>query len=136
MKVASRGLLVVVFLFVTMSAFAGPNTTLDLKFTSDPNSVNFRGGGVVPIVMFGNEQTLFSSSDIKLVRIEWNAVPTSEYRINSGDENNDGFTDIKIFVKKQWLKTAVYASATNITVAVHTTTGVWIGEDSIRIVKY
>jgi hypothetical protein len=136
MKMYFKALLIAGIFFVSMAAIAGPNTTLDLKFTSDPNSVNFTGGGVVPMVMFGNEQTMFDTSDILLVRIEWNAVPVSEYRINSGDENGDGFTDIKIFVKKKWLKTVIAATATDITVAVHTSQSVWIGEDFIRIVKY
>ena len=123
-------------LFFSVFLVSATEIELDLKFTSDPNSVNLVGGGVVPFVLFGNADTNFTKSNVLLVRVDWKSVPVSSYRINAGDENGDGYTDVKVFVKKSWLRTILIPEQTRIVLAVHTTDAVWYGRDSIRIVKF
>jgi len=81
------------------------NVDGDIKFDSDPNSVNCKNNkglfkSVVPIVFFGSADFDVTTLDINSIEINGNPQEEKHRKIHFEDVNLDGFVDAVLHLKK------------------------------------
>ena len=102
---------------------------IDIKPGSDPNSINLKSKGVVPVAVLSNEE--FDASDVDPTTVVF--AGASPLRWTQEDVDGDGLMDMLFFFKTQVLD--LVESSTDATLTGKTIDGVQIeGTDTVNIV--
>jgi len=112
---------------------------IDIKPSSDPNSINTKSGGAIPIAILGSDTFDVTDVDVTILAFALNgATPKHDltdpvvYASHLEDVNGDGFTDlVSHYVQKE---TGLLSSDTDACITGQTTGGTVIGGcDSVKV---
>ena len=112
-------------------------SNIDIKPGSDPNSINCKSNGVVPIGILSGG--LFDATTIDISSLTLNGNPTTEVHetLHIEDLNGDSVDDavIHVSVVDVCNATTVDSGTEPVTVAGSNANGMFEGTDDVRIVK-
>ncbi|MEM4252492.1 MAG: hypothetical protein QXE84_03100 [Candidatus Nitrosotenuis sp.] len=110
---------------------------IDIKPGSDPNSVNCKSKGVVPIGIYSDGSFNATTIDLSSITINGNPVTEAHGILHIEDLNEDSIDDVVIHVNTfdVCAATTVVSGTEPVTVAGSNANGLFEGTDSVRIVK-
>ncbi|HEY95455.1 MAG TPA: hypothetical protein G4O15_11025 [Dehalococcoidia bacterium] len=99
-------IVLIIFAATLSSASANGEVCVDIKPGSDPNPVNVKSKGVLPIAILGDESfdiTAIDPSTVQLASPLHDDVVADPLRWSYEDTNGDGYTDLLLRYKTQVL---------------------------------
>ncbi|HXG74192.1 MAG TPA: DUF642 domain-containing protein [Candidatus Nitrosotenuis sp.] len=109
---------------------------IDIKPGSDPNSINCKSKGVVPIGIISGGQFDATTIDISTLTLNGNPTAEAHGRLHIEDINGDAVADAVVHVSTADMCAATTSVGTeSVTVAGSNANGMFEGTDDVRIVK-